>query len=426
MSVAAGTDPCSRLLTGRRIAVVSLYFDPDQTGIAPYATHLCRALRNAGCELTVITGVPHYPQWKVASAYRRGLVWNESLDGNIEVIRVRHVVPKRATVRQRGLMDSTFMALVASKLITRRFDGIIAITPSLGGLAGALLASKGTPVSAIVQDLVGLGAEETGTAPRSVARQLVRVELAALRRCALVGSIGATFRRILVENGVNPERIVDTPNFTHIDSVRCTKEEARARLGWPQEAFIAVHTGNIGAKQDLETAIGAARILATRMPNFQLVIVGDGNAKSSVQSFASGCRNVNFVPPLPGQEYPFALHAADVLLLLEKDGIREMSLPSKLTSYVSVNRPIVAAITDGGATFAELTTHRFGHIARPSQPEDLARLIASIQHDPSATRTRLAAQASYARRLDSRSAAARYVAFALGTVRTRDQKDLSG
>jgi glycosyltransferase involved in cell wall biosynthesis len=267
-------------------------------------------------------------------------------------------------------------------------------------------------VAAIVQDLVGAGAVETEATSGWIARAISRIELAALRRCALVGSIGPTFRQAFTDGGIDSDKILDVPNFSHVRMVDCTKAEARTRLGWPVSGFFAIHTGNMGAKQDLGTAVDAARVLLHEMPEFRLVIVGDGNTRETIERSARDLQNVVLVPPLSEELYPYALKAADVLLLLERSGVREMSLPSKITSYVTAGRPIVAAVTEGGATYKEFTTHGLGTVVRASTPSELVAALHRQRSSLNADSSELEAQSTYAQRLGKESASERYISLA--------------
>jgi colanic acid biosynthesis glycosyl transferase WcaI len=55
----------SVVLRGTRIAVVGINYAPETSGIAPYTTEMCEFLASAGAEVTVLTGIPHYPEWRV-------------------------------------------------------------------------------------------------------------------------------------------------------------------------------------------------------------------------------------------------------------------------------------------------------------------------------------------------------------------------
>ena len=97
-------------------------------------------------------------------------------------------------------------------------------------------------------------------------------------------------------------------------------------------SVVAMHSGNMGNKQDLGNVIDAARLAGNR-EDIRFVLMGDGSQRAALARQAQGLDNVAFLPPAPENEYADLLAAADILLLNERATVKDMSLPSKLTSY---------------------------------------------------------------------------------------------
>jgi glycosyltransferase involved in cell wall biosynthesis len=64
-----------------------------------------------------------------------------------------------------------------------------------------------------------------------------------------------------------------------------------------------------------------------------------------------GKSNIAVMPAVSDEDYSTLLSAADLLLVNERSTQMEMSLPSKLTSYLYSERPVIAAVPRGGATW---------------------------------------------------------------------------
>ncbi len=75
------------------------------------------------------------------------------------------------------------------------------------------------------------------------------------------------------------------------------------------------------------------------------------------------------------------LRAADVLLVNEIPGMREMSVPSKLTSYYASGRPVLAATDIRSVTAEELLLSGAGLRVDPGQPAALLRAAMSLGND---------------------------------------------
>ena len=55
-----------------RLLIVSLNYAPELTGIAPYSTGVAEHLAAFGYDVSVIAGMPHYPEWRPRHARPRG------------------------------------------------------------------------------------------------------------------------------------------------------------------------------------------------------------------------------------------------------------------------------------------------------------------------------------------------------------------
>ena len=363
-------------LAGARIAIVGINYAPEPTGIAPYTTLIAESLAEAGAKVDVITGVPHYPAWTVPAEYRRKLSFHEQV-GDINITRLRHFVPKVPNAKGRALLEVSFFAEATATLLRHRSDAIIAITPSLSGLAAAITARRGRPVGALVQDLTGQAAAQSGTTSAGFGGRVARAEYSLLERAQLVGVITHDFQNALVAGGVSESKMVPLANCIHVSAFGGTKSEARRLLGWSEDEFLVVYTGSLGRKQGLEAAIETARGLADSPYGVRLMIVGDGGELKGLKESAQGLDNITFVPPVDFDHYPAALAAADALLLTERPGVKEMSLPSKLTSYAVAGRPILASVARGGISERLLIDTESAMV---SAAGDVSDLIQNIKH----------------------------------------------
>src|SRR4051794_24461204 len=110
--------------TRLKMLVTGLYYAPETTGSAPYTTAMCRHFADQGHDVTVVTGVPHYPQWKAASGYRRPYAL-ETIDG-VRVVRLRHYVPKSQSALTRGLYEASWLAPSLPQVLRESYDVVLA------------------------------------------------------------------------------------------------------------------------------------------------------------------------------------------------------------------------------------------------------------------------------------------------------------
>ena len=91
--------------------------------------------------------------------------------------------------------------------------------------------------------------------------------------------------------------------------------------------------------------------------------------------------SLEFVDPLPDEEYTAALAAADVLLVNEKPELREMCVPSKLTSYFATGRPVLAAVDDESSSAGEIESSGAGRVVPSGDPAGLLQAAEELGGD---------------------------------------------
>jgi glycosyltransferase involved in cell wall biosynthesis len=273
-----------------RILFVAINYWPEPSGTAPYTTRMAEHLAEQGHEVEVITGYPHYPDWKVASSYGSGLSRREIVNG-VNIVRKRHFVPAKQTIAARALYESTFLAHgFATRL--RRPDAIIGVIPSLNGgaLARLLAARFGVGYAVIVQDLMGRAAGQSGISAGSrVSGVIGRAEAWSLRRARIVAPVSDAFIPYLKSLGVPDSRLVRLPNWTLHTGPASDRSEVRARLGWGDEQVV-LHAGNMGLKQGLEQIVEAARVAAVSSFSATEVSVWPSNRWRRGCRTSSSCR----------------------------------------------------------------------------------------------------------------------------------------
>jgi colanic acid biosynthesis glycosyl transferase WcaI len=145
---------------------------------------------------------------------------------------------------------------------------------------------------------------------------------------------------------------------------------------------LAVHAGNMGAKQGLENVVDAARLADEKNAPVRFILVGAGSERQALDEYARGVSRLSFADPLAENEFRLALGAADVLLVNEKPGVSEMAMPSKLTSCFGASRPVIAATDRHGITASEIAAIDAGVVVEAGDPAGLLEAIMPLRDDP--------------------------------------------
>lgn len=382
---------------GQRIVLVSTNYAPEQAGIGPYATQLAEHwAADRGAEVHVLAGMPHYPAWRVAPAYRGRWRAVEERAG-VLVHRRRHVVPTRQTAIRRALYEGSFLLHGAlAPPPTGRPDAVVAQVPSLAGgvLAARIARRHGVPYVPVVQDLMGAAAAQSGIRGGGrAAAAAAAVERRMLRGATLVGVIHESFRDRVHALGVPAERIRLVPNWSHVPGPSAPRAATRERLGWAPDQTVLLHAGNMGLKQGLEVLVATAR----QAPDLRVVLMGEGSQRDRLQLLAAGAANIDILPPAAAADFPDVLAAADVLVVTQRASVLDMSVPSKLTSYFMAGRPVLASVADRGGTAGEVRRSGAGRLVPPEDPGALAVAARDLAADPATADALGARGAAYAR-----------------------------
>lgn len=382
-----------------RVLIIGINYRPEPTAIGPYTAGLAEHLAARGDNVTVITGLPHYPEWRIAPGTPRSLFQAERL-GAVEVVRAAHYVPGKQDAFRRAVYEGTFglTGLVANSRLARP-DAVLGIVPSLsGGVLARLIAGyRGAPYGILFQDLMGQAARQSGIAGGgTVARATAAAERWAVGRAKALGVVATGFIPYLESLGISGDRINHVPNWTVLAAPDLTIEETRARFGWTDGRQVVLHAGNIGLKQGLEQVVEAARLAERQGDPVRFVLSGGGSQTPAIRAAAHNFTNVSFLGVQPDGLHASLLAAADVLLLSELPTQADMSLPSKLTSYFAAGRPIVAAVPLDGGSSAELKRSMAGIVVPPGQPEALLDALARLRREPALAAELAAAGPVYA------------------------------
>jgi glycosyltransferase involved in cell wall biosynthesis len=140
----------------------------------------------------------------------------------------------------------------------------------------------------------------------------------------------------------------------------------------------------MGYKQGLGNIIECARLAVESDPRYLFILMGDGNQRSLLTNLVERYRlpNVRFLPIQPAERFSCVLAAADLLLVNQRASVINMSLPSKLTSYFSSGRPVVAAVAPESETATEIRGNGTGVLVPPDRPDLLLLAVRDLVADP--------------------------------------------
>jgi colanic acid biosynthesis glycosyl transferase WcaI len=367
-----------------KILVVGLNYSPELTGIGKYTGEMAEWFAEQGHEVSVITVPPYYPQWVVQAPYKSYLYKTEVVNG-VLVRRCPLYVPSNVTTVKRLLHLLSFAISSVPVLIGQLFgrpDIVINTVPSLFSSPMTALTAKLCGAKSVlhIQDyevdaMLGLGMAD-GEMVRKLASGFERFVLACFDK---VTTISLSMMKKAKEKGVREENIIFFPNWS--DTCRFVdiqpSAKLRSDLGVSVGNKMILYSGNIGDKQGLENLIDAAYSL--REKPYDFVIVGDGAGKEKLKSLSDGknLKNVHFASLLPFEQLPLLLASADCHLVIQRRGVADAVMPSKLTNILAGGGN--AVITAEVDTELGILCSEYEGIAELVEPEDVDALIDGIE-----------------------------------------------
>ncbi|MBX8533192.1 glycosyltransferase family 4 protein [Pseudomonas cichorii] len=349
-----------------KVLVVTQYFWPENMRI----NDLVRDLSAKGHEVTVLTGLPNYPEGKVFESYREKPEGFSQYCG-AEVIRVP-LVPrgKRSLTLVLNYLSFFISAstLGAFKLRGRKFDTIFvyAVSPVMAAIPALVIGwLKRAPVFVWVLDLwpetlraVGVLKQPLllGWVGKVVSWIYNRTDYLLLQSHGFLDNV-----RRYCTRPITDDRLVYFPSWAE-DDFSSSSPPMCDLIKPDPNVFTVVFAGNLGEAQDFPAVLDAAESL--RASNaVRWVIVGDGRMSEWIaeQIATRQLDNVHLLGRHPLEAMPGLFAQADALLVsLKTNDVFEKTIPGKVQAYLASGRPILGmingeaarVINESGAGFA--------------------------------------------------------------------------
>jgi len=361
----------------KHILVISQVFYPEQFRI----NDMCQEWVKRGYKVTVLTGIPNYPQGKFYDGYgfckKRREVWN-----GIEIIRIP-VIPRGKN--KIGLVLNYFSFPISGYFwnlfnkIEADYCFMFETSPMTQCVIGVWYAKKHkVPLYAYVQDLWPENVEiVTGITSPFVIEPIQKMVDYIYKNCDEIFVTSPSFVRAVCDRKVKvPQKKVHYwPQYAE-EFYQPMKDVEVPEIP-KNDVFKVIFTGNVGYAQGLDVLPRTAAILKKHDKKVLFCIVGDGRymeefkreiAKSQVEDmFCLTGRK-------PAEEVPSLLAACDVAFLsFMETKLFEMTIPAKLQSYMACGMPIIAAAA--GETERIIKEAQCGVYCPSGDEEALAKAI---------------------------------------------------
>ena len=375
-----------------RILFLSQYFPPETEIGGIRILELGRRLMATGHQVSVLTGLPNYPDGRLHPAYRKKawkLTWRENHDG-IDVIRVA-MFPSHSkkTLPRLANYFSFLFASAMRAMFLRKPDVIVCTSPPLTiGLSAGLAAARfQVPFVLEARDLWPEAAIALGYLQHTcVQKAAFALEDFLYRRARHLVVVSQGMKKDLVERGIAPAKTSVIPNG--VDTGLFTPGAKNAYIESLKKSGlrVGVYLGTLSAYHGADHALALLERLQSHR-DIRVVFAAGGSAAQELQTAVTqrGLSNALFLQAPSRREMPGLIASSDFCLALVKPGpFSRWLLSSKIFMYMACGRPIFALAT--GETARVIAEAQCGIIAEPIHLgiDRLATSIAALAGGPQA------------------------------------------
>ena len=339
----------------KHILVISQYFYPENFRI----NDICKEWVKRGHKVTVITGIPNYPQGKFFDGYGLFKKRKEEYEG-IHIIRLPIIARGTGSIR----LALNYFSFVFSGLFWKSFTRIKAdkvfifeVSPMTQALVGVWYAKRRKiPCTIYVQDLWPENVEVvTEIHNKAILGAIDKMVNYIYKNCSLILATSTSFVKRLEERSSvydkdGKSKVKYWPQYAEDFYKPVEKKDLEdLKVG---DIFRVVFTGNIGYAQGLDVLPKIAQELKKQERVCEFVIIGDGRYMDELQKETVN-RDVremfSFLGRKKPEEIPGYLALCDAAFISFADNpLFEMTIPAKLQSYMACGMPVIAVA--GGET----------------------------------------------------------------------------
>jgi colanic acid biosynthesis glycosyl transferase WcaI len=376
------------------VLIIGINFYPEPTGIGKYTSELAFALAKKGLDVSVITGYPYYPHWKVFGGYKNRWYFTETIQ-QVKITRCPLYVPSSLSGGKRMLQDMAFFissmfSLLGKMLKGEKFDLVFVPSPSfMTGFAGLFYSIfyRKSKFVYHIQDLQVDAAEELGMIKSGLLLRILKWgEGLILKNADWVSTISTGMQAKILAKPFKIKKQYLFPNWVDFGNIQ-KKEPNLSKiklLGFPMGKKLCFYSGAVGEKQGLELLLEVAAKASVTQNDLVFVIAGSGPYAQVLKGKATAMHldNLYFIELQPLETFNELLNYAFIHLVIQKEKASDLLLPSKLTNILAVEGLALITASPGTTLYNIVKDNEMGIVVPPDDPEAFWRELNSIYHDP--------------------------------------------
>lgn len=308
-------------------------------------TDICETLVKRGHDVTILTGLPNYPEGYIYEEYRAGKNRHQNING-VEIIRCSEIARKNNIFsRLLNYYSFSLSASFKAKKLSDDFDVILSYQISPVMMVRPAIAYKKKFKKKLLVYSLDLWPASLGAGGIDEDSIIYKIFYHFSRNIYKQADILATAFNSAIDY-FNNELKLNNINITYIPQyAEDVFMEISSSGNNENNEINLLFAGNIGKAQSVETIIKAANELKN-YTQIKWHIIGDGSSYKKCVELANKLmlKNVLYYGRKPFEEMKYYYSNCDAMLLtLIDDKNINRVLPSKAQSYMAAGKPIIAA-----------------------------------------------------------------------------------
>ena len=357
-----------------RVLVFCQYYYPEQFLLNEIAPELVKR----GHEVTVITGLPNYPEGKICTGYEKR--FEEYING-VRVLRC-NIIPRGKNKLHLMMNYFSYMRKATQKSLRLKGDYDVVflyqLTPIFQAYPAIKYARKNNKnLLCYCLDLAPASGEEIFGKLNFLFSIYRKFSRWAYSNCDLIAVTSCGFIDYLYKtHGIPNEKVVYLPQHAS-DAL------AYADLGKKISDGITdfLFAGNIGFGARLDFVIEAAFLLKSDGFAFRINIVGDGRDKLRLMDLVKHKNLESYVffhDSVPMNEMDKVYSRADALIVSLRKG--QLTVPGKVQTYMATGKPIFGAMDGSGQEL--IREAKCGECCDAEDVNGIARMLENFISNP--------------------------------------------
>lgn len=377
----------------KRLLIYAHYYIPDTASTGQILRELAEGMLET-FDVTVICVVPSY-LGIVANEYKTQWFYREEING-VQILRIR--VPefsKTSKISRVKNIIAYFIGALVATFKTGKQDYVLSISqpPILGGLLGVW--GKWIKHAKYIYNIQDFNPEQVVAVGYSKNQLVLKLMMALDKFCCKQSNLIITVGRDLVETvekrfqGKKLPRTVMINNWIDENEIYPLPSnhekvvEFKQRYGL-EDKFIIMYSGNIGLYYDLENIMkviekfeSGTRTADGREVVFAFVGAGSILDKLVLYKEAHQMEQVVFIPYQDKEDLIYSLNAGDAHWVVNANGIKGVSCPSKCYGVMAVGKPVLGVLEEGSECRLLIEETGCGQCC---SPEDYGEIYKIIEH----------------------------------------------